>query len=392
MIQIRPERKRKILSRLRSRIALALAALLLFSSAGVRGTGTKDLLPGRAGAGMAPDRVMRRALLDKGEGKEHSDSPVGNETGEPAVPEPGETPTETPPTSDPTETSPEQDPQEEIESPTAPQDTEGQETGEEGSSSQDDLAGDNGSDELEETGEETDDAQTGDQIDIVGNHRADVETARDWELLFVNMEFTGDWNQDFLNVVFSQLGYTASRENFIVEDGVRQSYTRYGAWFGFPYGAWCAMFVSFCLNYAGVPKEAMLQSASVARMVEWLRSRDRFKFCWDDYAPQPGDLVFFSQTRRRTPTHVGVVTGVMNNTLLTVEGNNGPTVAVFMYDIHDPTIVGYGIFPDQSEYSRAALSEPETESEPESTEPLAIVPDGTSNSLTVTRQASQNTQ
>jgi hypothetical protein len=28
--------------------------------------------------------------------------------------------------------------------------------------------------------------------------------------------------------------------------------TRYGQWYGDAYGDWCAMFVSFCMNNAGI--------------------------------------------------------------------------------------------------------------------------------------------
>lgn len=49
--------------------------------------------------------------------------------------------------------------------------------------------------------------------------------------------------------------------NYIVgEDGEAiLGYTHYGAWYGEPYGDWCAMFVSFCLHYAdvqGIPFES----------------------------------------------------------------------------------------------------------------------------------------
>ncbi len=398
LIQIRPERKRKILSRLRSRIALALAALLLFSSACLPTTLTERPSGGKA----TSERIQRRTFPDKrndcrnelgredGNEKPTDQQEIHAVTPGQELPNGGEVRDPEPPAGgnggmqgdEPSvgggESGGEDDPGQE-------QPAAGGENGEGDDPGQTPPAGENGD------GEETPDSLPEDVIPEEGNRQADRESARDWELMFVNMEFTGDWNQDFLNVVFSQLGYTASRANFIVKDGVRQSYTRYGAWFGFPYGAWCAMFVSFCMNYAGVPKEAMVQSASVNLMVEWLRERDRYRFDWDHYSPQPGDLVFFSSNRSRTPTHVGVVTGVMNNTLLTVEGNNGPTVAVFMYDIHDPTIVGYGIFPDQSEYSQTTMSEPESESETESPELLASVPRWATDGLTIMGKPSRET-
>ena len=48
-------------------------------------------------------------------------------------------------------------------------------------------------------------------------------------------------------------------------EGVRRGYTRYGAWYGMPYSDWSAMFVSFCLHYAGVEDFPLEASCS-----EWV--------------------------------------------------------------------------------------------------------------------------
>ena len=87
-----------------------------------------------------------------------------------------------------------------------------------------------------------------------GDPTADLETAADWEAGLSGAVLTGDYRQDLLSVAQTQLGYHESTRNFIIDEaGLVKGYTRYGEWYGIPYGDWCAMFVSFCLRYAQVP-------------------------------------------------------------------------------------------------------------------------------------------
>ena len=107
---------------------------------------------------------------------------------------------------------------------------------------------------------------------------ADVETASMWEETFSHVELTGDWAKDVLEIAETQLGYHESERNYIVlEDGVTiHGYSRYGDWYGDHYGDWCAMFVSFCLYYAGVdamPLEAGRYVYAEIRRSDLLRLR-----------------------------------------------------------------------------------------------------------------------
>lgn len=137
---------------------------------------------------------------------------------------------------------------------------------------------------------------------------ADLETAADWEKTLANVELTGVWAEDVLAVAESQLGYQESDRNYTVsDDGRLLGYTRYGAWYGIPYGDWCAMFVSFCLNYSGVPREAFPWEASCPRWVEALLEEGLFALADADYQPGVGDLVFFDYDRDGEADHVGLV-------------------------------------------------------------------------------------
>ncbi|MCI6788049.1 MAG: hypothetical protein MR574_10130, partial [Oscillospiraceae bacterium] len=77
---------------------------------------------------------------------------------------------------------------------------------------------------------------------------ADVETREQWEQTFAEVTLTGDWRQDVIAIAATQLGYEESIQNYIVtEDGEVKGITRYGQWYGDPYGDWSGMFASFCL-------------------------------------------------------------------------------------------------------------------------------------------------
>ena len=88
-------------------------------------------------------------------------------------------------------------------------------------------------------------------IECYSDNTADVETQIDWQKMFEDYPYTTNLAQDLVGIAKTQVGYTESKLNFEVDqDGIRHGYTRYGAWYGTPYGNWSATFVAFCLNYA----------------------------------------------------------------------------------------------------------------------------------------------
>ena len=110
-------------------------------------------------------------------------------------------------------------------------------------------------------------------VNCLADSLADVEDESEW-LAKTNTTLSGDWSADLLTVAQSQLGYTQSEKNFEVDadDGVTvRHYTRYGEWYGNPYGEWDVMFLSYCLNYAGIPQSAIPQRAGVLALRSDLR-------------------------------------------------------------------------------------------------------------------------
>lgn len=183
---------------------------------------------------------------------------------------------------------------------------------------------------------------------------ADVETATDWEKTLPD-ELTGNWAEDVLAVAESQLKYAESTKNFIVtEDDEVKGYSRYGAWYGDPYGHWCAMFASFCLGYAEVDKELMPQDANCQNWIETL-SKEEYELYHEakDYEPVPGDLIFFNFDEDKDSDHVGFVVEVIEETenqkaqVKTIEGNSiDNNVRYLTYDLDNESIMGYGQLPE----------------------------------------------
>lgn len=168
---------------------------------------------------------------------------------------------------------------------------------------------------------------------------ADLESAAGWEATLP--ELTGYYEQDMLAIAQSQMGYTESARNYVVsEDNSIRGYTRYGAWYGIPYGDWCAMFVSFCMHYAGV--EEIPTNAHCPSWVYQLQELDLYKVP-SEYVPESGDLIFFDWDGDDRSDHVGLVEEVVDTEVITIEGNSGNCVAQNKYELHDKRIVGYGI-------------------------------------------------
>lgn len=121
---------------------------------------------------------------------------------------------------------------------------------------------------------------------------------------------TGMWNEDLLAVAESQLGYEQSEKNFKLDDADGTTvhyYTRYGAWYGNSYGSWDVMFLSYCLNYAGIPQSAIPQVSSVLSLHSQLRSAlyneetgSGYAMDFDGDLPSdaamPGDIVIYNGT------------------------------------------------------------------------------------------------
>ena len=94
----------------------------------------------------------------------------------------------------------------------------------------------------------------------------------------------------------SQLDYQQSDKNFkldVEDQQVLRGYSRYGAWYGNPYGAWDVMFLSYCLHFAGVPQTVVPQRAGVMALHSDLRGSQWLTDA-DGSTARPGDIVIYN--------------------------------------------------------------------------------------------------
>ncbi len=191
---------------------------------------------------------------------------------------------------------------------------------------------------------------------------ADVETEAQWMAAFADVTRTGEWGKDLLAIAMSQLGYQESTRNFeVMEDGATiKGYTRYGDWYGMPYGDWCAMFVSFCLHYADIPRDKIPFEASCPEWIEALQNPDCDLYRpAGEYTPVPGDLIFFDWEEDGVSDHMGIVAEVIpaSAKIKTIEGDCGNQVAEQEYDMGDAAILGYAKMPENSLAYRCGTEE-----------------------------------
>lgn len=173
---------------------------------------------------------------------------------------------------------------------------------------------------------------------------ADLETADDWEAPLADLVRGPTVKENMILIAQSQLGQGESSLNFHVDAHmVRRGITRYGQWYGNPYGDWSAMFVAFCLEYAGagdVPTNAGPESMRL----EWEEAG--LYVPATEASPEPGNLVFIQKGESGQSVIVGIIVAVDENEITTIEGDLNNVVAEARYKLDEPAILGYGLTPE----------------------------------------------
>ena len=179
---------------------------------------------------------------------------------------------------------------------------------------------------------------------------ADVETREQWEQTFAGVTLTGDWRQDVIAIAETQLGYTESTRNYAVwEDGTTHGYTRYGQWYGDPYGDWSGMFASFCLNYAQIPASAVPRGEYCQDWISALSDCGLYRAA-GSCSPLRGDIVFLDQDYDGCAELAGFVSAVSDTgTLTVIEGDYNDAVAQISFRADAAEIIGYGLLAEHTD-------------------------------------------
>ena len=178
------------------------------------------------------------------------------------------------------------------------------------------------------------------EIACYSDPAADVETAEVWEATLPKLN--GKIGEDILLIAQSQLGYRESELNFILsdDDNGKVGITRYGQWYGNPYGDWANMFTSFCLRYAGF-SDSLINSGGEVMQRSW-EAADRFRSV-GSYLPTAGDIVFLDKNKNGTVETTAVVVSCTDGVLTVIEGDVDNEVVKNTYPAMDSVVVGYGI-------------------------------------------------
>ena len=116
----------------------------------------------------------------------------------------------------------------------------------------------------------------------------------------------------------------------------------YWSWYGFSSRVeWCACFVSWCYAQVGLSEPRF--SGCTSGGMAWFQSHGQ----WVDrnYADiAPGDAIFFDWDGTGDADHVGIVVGVDESRVYTVEGNSGNDACNYKsYPLGSSVIRGYGL-------------------------------------------------
>lgn len=102
--------------------------------------------------------------------------------------------------------------------------------------------------------------------------------------------------------------------------------TIFGKWYGVQ-TAWCAMFVSYCLNHSGNGStingaQSKKGYALCSKGIAWFKKK---KAWYGVINAKPGDIAFFDWNHDHSPEHTGLIVkvDVKRKRVLTIEGNTG---------------------------------------------------------------------
>lgn len=116
----------------------------------------------------------------------------------------------------------------------------------------------------------------------------------------------------------------------------------YWRWYGFEdHVDWCAIFVSWCGDQAGMLKEDSLPKYAVCdEGIRWFIRNG--KWYSRRIEPKAGMIIFFDWNDDGVSEHTGIVEKCEDGIVYTIEGNSHDVCKRKWYAIGDKTIIGYG--------------------------------------------------
>ena len=118
---------------------------------------------------------------------------------------------------------------------------------------------------------------------------------------------------------------------------------KFWSWWGFTERQeWCACFVSWCADQAGlIQKEVVPKFSVCTEGVAWFQAKGKWQS--GGSVPTPGTIIFFDWDHDGASDHVGIVESCDGTTVHTIEGNSGDAVKQNSYTVNSQSILGYGL-------------------------------------------------
>lgn len=129
-----------------------------------------------------------------------------------------------------------------------------------------------------------------------------------------------------------------------LKQGVKGRPNKYTNWYG-SNDNWCAMFVSYVCDKAGVPTSVVPKTAAVQTLYDFAKNNRRFKAKDSGYKPKGGDIMI---QKSNGASHTGIVISSSGSSFKTIEGNSGNAVRECSYTLSSSALTGFFV-PDYSE-------------------------------------------
>lgn len=108
---------------------------------------------------------------------------------------------------------------------------------------------------------------------------------------------------------------------------------------------WCATFISWCADKAGILDTAIPKFQGCDAGINWFKEQGVFDYTktygGNATSCKRGDIIFFCKGNKNDSTHVGIVTGFDGTVISTVEGNTSNTIKNKTYKISNKKILGF---------------------------------------------------
>ena len=140
--------------------------------------------------------------------------------------------------------------------------------------------------------------------------------------------------QKIIDIAKSEIG---TSENPLGSSNVKYNTWYYGHAVSGANYPWCAVFISWCADQAGIPTSIIPRTASVSNLQTFFINQGLYKN--KGYNPNPGDIMI---QKSNGASHTGIVIESNGATFSTIEGNTSNKVAKRSYSLNDNRLSGFG--------------------------------------------------